>query len=122
MTSSMTSSGPSAKIHTATVGINTVVIVKESLTYKSCDELAKIYNQLFREGRDRIVLDFRAVPFLDSQALELLYSMHEALGHSGGILKIFGLNATCRDILAATRLINVFHVYGEMAEALRGDA
>jgi anti-anti-sigma factor len=112
----------SSKIHTATVGINTVVTIKESLIYKSCGELEKVYNQLYREGKNRIVLDYRAVPFLDSQALELLYAIHEALGHSGGILRIFGLNATCRDIFAATRLINIFHVYGDMSEALRGDA
>jgi len=114
-------SGPAAKINTATVGINTVVTIKESLIYKSCEDLEKVYNQLCREGKNRIVLDFRAVPFLDSQALELLCAMHESLGNSGGILRIFGLNATCRDILAATRLINLFHVYGEMSEALRGD-
>jgi anti-anti-sigma factor len=112
----------SPKIHTATVGINTVITIKESLLYKSCGELETVYNQCSREGKSRIVLDFRAVPFLDSQALELLYAMHESLEHAGGILKIFGLNGTCRDILAATRLTNFFHVYGEMAEALRGDA
>lgn len=111
----------SSKIQTATVGINTVVTIKESLIHKSCGELEKVCDQLARENKNRIVLDFRAVPFLDSQALELLCTLHESLGNSGGVLKIFGLNGTCRDILVATRLINLFHIYGDMSEALRGD-
>ncbi len=112
----------SLNIHVTTVGVNTVVSIKESLIYKSCEELQKVYNELYQAGKNRIVLDFKAVPFLDSQALELLYSMHEDLEKTGGTLKIFGINGTCRDILSATRLISLFHVYEEMSEALRGDA
>ena len=110
----------STNIHVSTVGVNTVVSVRESLIFKSCEELEKVYNQLFREGKNRIVLDLKAVPFLDSQALELLHAMHEDLEKAGGRLRICGLNGTCRDILAATRLANLFHVYGEMSDALRG--
>ena len=112
----------SSKIHTTMVGFNTVLTIKEALIYKMCDELEKVFDQLTKESRNRIVIDFRAVPFMDSEALELLLTMHESLVSSGGILKLFGLNGTCRDILVTTRLVNVFHVYGDMPEALRGEA
>jgi hypothetical protein len=59
---------------------------------------------------------------MDSQALELLLTMHESLMNSGGILKIFGLNGVCRDILVTTRLINLLNIYWEMQEALRGES
>jgi anti-anti-sigma factor len=104
------------------VGFNTVLTIKEALTYKTCDELEKVFNQLTKVNRNRIVIDFRAVPFLDSEALELLLTMHESLVSSCGILKLFGLNGTCRDILITTRLVTLFHVYGDMPEALRGEA
>jgi anti-anti-sigma factor len=111
-----------SRISTGTVGHNTVLTVKEALTYKNCDELENLFNQLTKENKNRIVIDFRAIPFMDSQALELLVTMHDSLACSGGMLKVFGLNATCRDILIATRLINLFRVYTEMHEALRGEA
>jgi anti-sigma B factor antagonist len=111
----------SSNIHTSAVGASTVISIKESLICKSCEELERVYNQLCQRGKNRIVLDFKAVPFVDSQALELLYAMHEDLEKAGGSLKVFGMNGTCRDILAATRLTNLFHVYEEMSEALRGD-
>ncbi len=111
----------SSDIHISSVGINTVVSIKESLTYTSCEDLENVYNQLSQRGKNRIVLDFKAVPFLDSQALELLCAMHEDLEKTGGSLKFFGLNGTCRDILAATRLTSLFHVYDEMSDALRSE-
>jgi anti-anti-sigma factor len=112
----------SSKIQTTTVGNNTVVAIKESLTFKTCEELESTFTQLIRQNKTRIVLDFGGVPFLDSQALELLYTMHESLMNSGGVLKIVSLNGVCRDILVTTRLINLFNVYWDMQEALRGEA
>lgn len=112
----------SSTIHTATVGISTVVTFKESLTYKTCEELENIFKQLTKQNKNKVVLDFRGVSFLDSQALELLLTIHDSLVNLGGILKMFGLNGTCRDILITTRLINLFHVYKDMQEALRGEA
>jgi anti-anti-sigma factor len=112
----------SPKIQTATVGINVVVTIKESLTFKTCEELETMFNQLIRQNKNRIVLDFGEVNFMDSQALELLLTMHESLMNSGGILKIFGLNGVCRDILVTTRLINLLNISWEMQEALREES
>jgi anti-anti-sigma factor len=112
----------SPKIQTTTVGINSVVTIKESLTFKACEELETTFNQLIRQNKNRIVLDFGDVNFIDSQALELLLTMHESLMNSGGILKIFGLNGVCRDILVTTRLINLLNIYWDMQEALRGES
>jgi len=112
----------SAQFHVANVGINTVVTVKDSLTYLTCDELQRTFDEVTSKTRNRVVLDLKGAPFIDSQGLELLISLHETLANSGGVLKIACLNAVCRDILVVTRLINLFHVYGDIAEALRGEA
>lgn len=112
----------SSKIHTAIVGISTVVTIKESLTHQTCEELGKTFSHIINKSRNRIVLDFKSVSFLDSHGLELLLTMHDSLVSSGGSLKIFGLNGVCRDILIATRLINTLNVCGDLQEALRGEA
>jgi anti-anti-sigma factor len=112
----------STKFQTATVGMNTLVTIRESLTFKTCEELETTFNQLIRQNKNKIVLDFGAVPVMDSKALEMLLTMHESLINSGGILKIFGLNGVCRDIMVTTRLINLFNIYWDLKEALRGES
>jgi anti-anti-sigma factor len=112
----------SAQFHVATVGVNTVVAIKDSLTHLACEDLQKIFNEVVSKARNKVVLDFKAVSSIDSQGLELLLAMHETLANSGGVLKMACLNAACRDILVVTRLINLFHVYADLPEALRGEA
>jgi anti-anti-sigma factor len=71
------------------------------------------------QDRTEIILDLKGLAFLDSEALELLVYMHKELGNRTGKLKIVGLNATCRDILTITRLINVFYVYENIHDAVK---
>lgn len=108
-------------IHVKTVGVSTLLTVKESLTHETCRELERVYKQVVARNRNRIIIDFKAVPFLDSQALDLLLAMHDGLASSGGVLKIFGLTGLCRDILIATRLVTLLHIYPDLQEALRGE-
>lgn len=112
----------SAQFHVATVGVNTVVTIKDSLTHLTCEELQRTFHEVVSKARNRVVLDFKAASFIDSQGLEFLLFMHETLVNSGGVLKIASVNAVCRDILVVTRLINLFHVYADLSEALRGEA
>ena len=112
----------SPHIHLAQVGVNTVVTIKQSLIGQMSEELQATFDQIASKNRGRVVLDFKAVSFIDSQGLELLLAIHDAVVGSGGVVKIVGLNAVCRDILVSTRMINLFQVYGELPEALRGDA
>jgi len=101
------------------VGASNVLTPRESLTYQNCEKLEDLVNGLISQNQIRIILDCKSTPFMDSKALELLLTLHKAVKTQGGVLKITGLNAVCRDILLATRLINVLHVYEDIAEALR---
>ena len=65
------------------------------------------------------MLDFKKMLYLDSEALEHLLDAHEKVSAAGGKLKIVGLNSVCRDILTVTRLLQEFHVFGDLPEALR---
>ncbi|MBI4633025.1 MAG: STAS domain-containing protein [Deltaproteobacteria bacterium] len=107
------------KIDTLSIGSSIVLTLKESLTYKNCEELEKLFGSLTGDNKNRIIVDMQAVTFLDSKALELLLSMNDTLSGLGGSLRLFGLNSVCRDTFIATRLINVFHIYSDMQHALR---
>jgi len=108
-----------SKTGTARVSSKTIIAPKESLTYQNCEELEAMFNDSMDQNKTEIILDFKAVSFLDSEGLALLVRIHEELRNRGGILKIIGIDAVCRDILNATRLINVFQVYEDIHKAIK---
>ena len=109
----------SSKIGTSRVSSRRVIAPRESLTYRNCEEVEVMFNSCLDQHKTEIILDCKAVSFLDSEALELLVRIHEELRNRGGVLKIIGIDAVCRDILNATRLINFFHVYEDIHKAVK---
>ncbi len=101
------------------VGSRTVLTPKGPLTHQNSDELETKLNECFNQHRTEIILDFKTVSFMDSEVLELLVRMHESLTNQGSVLKIININDICRDILIATRLINVLHVYKNINAAIK---
>ena len=101
------------------IGSETVLAPKGPLTYQNCGELETIFNECISQHKTDLILSCKDVSFIDSESLELLVRMHETLIKQGGMLKIINLVEACRDILFATRLIKVFHVYNNINEAIR---
>ena len=97
-----------------------VLTPKRSITYENREELQATFDECVNQQRSDIILDCKAVGYMDSEALELLVYMHEALRSQGNRLKIIGLNDVCRDIFVATRLIYL-HVYEDIHEAIRSE-
>jgi len=100
-------------------GNSVVLAPKESLTYQNCEESEKLFNECINDNKAKIILDCKGISFMDSEGLELLLRVEEKLRKEGGLLKIVGLNAVCRDIFISTRLINTFHVYKDVNEAIK---
>ncbi len=109
----------SAKISVAKVGPRTVLSVKEPLTHQNCEALEAAFRSCLTHPKVEILLDLDDVPLMDSEALELLLSMHEEMITRGSELKIVNVNPLCRDIFIATRLLNVFSVFENISEAIR---
>ena len=101
------------------LGNRIVLTPKESLTYENCEGLEATLSEYNARKKTEIILDLKAVSFLDSATLELLLRTHEELEKEGGVLKIVGMNAVCHDILLATRLIHIFRVFEDVPEALK---
>jgi len=109
----------SSAIKVTNIGSRTLLTLNKSLTYQNCDELSALFKKSIGHHESEIVLCCKSVAYFDSEALNLLVQMHETLAMQGGMLKIISLNEVCRDILFVTRLINVFHVYKNINDAIR---
>jgi anti-sigma B factor antagonist len=108
----------SSLVGTTKVGASTVLSPKDSLIDKNCEALEAVFNGLLGQQKTDMIVDCKAVSFLDSNALELLLRMNDELKNRGGELRLIGLNPVCRDILFATRLVNVLHVYDDIHKAV----
>jgi anti-anti-sigma factor len=110
----------SSSVSITRVGNRTVLTPKKSITYENREELHATFEECMKQQRSDIILDCKAISYMDSEALELLVHMHEELRNQGNLLKIIGLNDVCRDIFVATRLIHL-HIYQDMHEAIKSE-
>ena len=108
-----------SKIAISKLGARTVLSPKVALTYQNCEELEAVFNECLEQRKSEIIIDCKSVPFFDSEVLGLLVQKHEEFRDRGGILKLTGMNAVCKDILLATRLIDIFHVHEDIHEAIK---
>ena len=118
MTDTVTAMKPS-KASVIKAGTRTVLAPREGLTHQNCEELEATFNKCIAEGGLEIILNCKAVPLLDSAALELLLRKHEELRDRGGTLKLISMNDVCKDILVATRLINILDVHEDIRGAIK---
>ena len=110
--------GDQKKINGSRVYDRKVLTPGKSIVYENYKETKDRIDKLIKEHITEIVLDCKSVEYMDSAGLEFLLNTHEELRDQGGALKITGLNAVCRDILMATRLINSLYVYEDIYEAV----
>ena len=107
------------KIAISKAGTYTVLTPMESLTFQNCEGIETLFRDLMGKGQANFILDCKAVPLMDSKSLEVLLQLHDVLRSRNSLLKLCGINETCRDILIATRLINVFSVHKEIHDAAK---
>lgn len=103
----------------STIGNNVVISPAGPLTFENADELEKAVSEAAADASE-VVLDCKSVTLMDSEALERIVKLHQAIENDGRALKIANLNEVCASIFAATRLINILRVYDELTAALGG--
>ncbi|HMF56480.1 MAG TPA: STAS domain-containing protein [Pyrinomonadaceae bacterium] len=74
--------------------------------------------RLLEEGKKRILLNLAGVGYIDSSGIGELVSSYTAIGKESGQLKLLNLTQKLQDLLAITKLLTVFDVYENEADAL----
>jgi anti-anti-sigma factor len=73
---------------------------------------------LVEEGKTKILLNLAGVTHIDSTGLGELISSYVTLNHRGGQIKLVHLTERLQDIMTITKLLTVFDVYDNEADAL----
>ena len=74
--------------------------------------------RLLEEDKKKILLNLGGVGYIDSSGIGELVSSFTAINKEQGQLKLLKLTQKLRDLLAITKLLTVFDVYDDEAEAL----
>ena len=82
--------------------------------------LHRSIRSLVLEKKTQIILNLAGVTFIDSCGLGELVASQVSVENKGGEIKLVGLTETLRELLTVTRLLAVFDVYENEADAIQG--
>jgi anti-sigma B factor antagonist len=80
--------------------------------------LHKSIRCLVLEKKIQILLNLAGVTYIDSCGLGELIASQVSVENQGGKIKLIGLTDSLRELLTATRLLTVFEVYENEADAI----
>jgi anti-sigma B factor antagonist len=84
----------------------------------SATALRGAIRDLVPAGNKKILLNLAGVRYIDSSGIGELIANYTTVGRSGGQLKLLNLTDKVQDLLVITKLLTVFDVYENEAEAL----
>ena len=111
------------KIETREAGDVTILEVWGRITN---GEGSSVFDQtchdLFRQGRNKLLLDLESVEYVDSSGLLVITAAFTASNNAGGNLKLLKVTKRLNDLLLITKLCTVFEVFDNEARAVRSFA
>ncbi len=96
-----------------------IVRVNEAkLTYPILGPFFAEVRQLIDANALRLLLDMRAVTYVDSAAIGCLMDIHRLLKERSGVLKLSGLQPRVETMISMTGVLKIIEAYPTDAEAL----
>lgn len=99
-------------------GAVSVLDVVGRLTSVEVSALQNTISQLLKESRKNIVLNLRALDYLDSSGIGELARSYVSVVKRGGEMKVVGLSAKVEEVLKITQLFRVFPEFPSEEEAV----
>ena len=74
---------------------------------------------LLRDGRAKLILNFKNGSYIDSTALGEIVRSYTSATRKGGTLKLLNVPPRVHELLVVTKLLSVFDLFDDEAEAIR---
>src|SRR5579862_8677994 len=74
---------------------------------------------LLRDGRAKLILNFKDGSYIDSTALGEIVRSYTSATRKGGTLKLLNVPPRVHELLVVTRLLSVFDLFDDETEAVR---
>jgi anti-sigma B factor antagonist len=113
---------PAQALRERDVGEVTILRLQGHLKDEGDIPLAEHVAELVQRGRRKIVLDLQDVSRVDSTGVGMVAAKYLTVRRLGGDLKLLHLSPRARQLLAITKLADVFEIFDDEEEALRSFA
>ena len=80
--------------------------------------LPRAVQSLLEEGHDKILLNLKGIAYIDAGGLGELVSAYITVNEKGGRMKLLNLTELLRELMMTTKLLTLFDVYQNEAEAV----
>src|SRR4026209_476193 len=102
-----------------TVGAVTILDLSGKLTIGDGAQLLKDKSEsLVFQGRNQVIVNLAAVPYIDSGGLGQLVACYTTLAKAGGRLKLLNVSTRNHDLLSITKLVAVFDTFDNERDAI----
>jgi anti-sigma B factor antagonist len=106
-----------------TVDAITILDLTGKLTIGEGAQLLKDKSEsLVFQGRNRVIVNLAAVPYIDSGGLGQLVACYTTIAKAGGRLKLLNVGTKNHDLLSITKLVSVFDTFDTEREAIESYA
>jgi anti-anti-sigma factor len=110
-------------IKQAAIDDKTILIELDgTLNAASASAVKQAVQQAVSDGRRKIVLDMREVPFIDSSGLTALVSSMKLVNAEEGTLKLAGLQSQAKLLFNLTMFDQIFDIFDTADAALKSQA
>lgn len=82
-------------------------------------EVRKAFDQLIKDQKKKILLNFAEVAYIDSSGLATLVEMLQRLKRIGGVLRLCNLSEKVKGLFEITKLEKLFSIFSSEEEAIR---
>jgi len=111
------------KISARRIDTSTILDVSGNIDMSNSPEIRKVLLRELREkGVSRVVLNLSAVDYIDSSGVASLVEGLKASRESGSRFVLFGLSDSAREVLKISRLLKLFEVFDDEAQAMGSKA
>jgi anti-sigma B factor antagonist len=108
------------KVEERVIGPVMVLDIVGRLTIdEAAQHLKDKINSLIAQGRNKVVLNLKNVPYIDSGGLGQLVASYGSVMKAGGALKLLNVNTRNHDLLSITRLVTLFESFDSEAQAVQ---
>jgi anti-anti-sigma factor len=98
----------------------TIIDIGGRLTVEEgADAFRDLVRRLLRDGRVKLILNFRDAPYIDSTALGEIVRAYTSATRKGGTVKLLNVTARVHELLMITKLLSVFDLFDAEVEAVK---
>jgi len=100
------------------VGGVSVIRVKGDIDINTSPDIKKSFDRLITDKKDKVVIDFAAVDYVDSSGLATLVEILKKLRAYGGKLKLASLSEKVHGLFEITKLNKLFDIADSESSAI----